>query len=54
MAIEEPQRIRQLCAQIAKEEDPLRFRTLIRELNDLLDEKRGRLLEKPSTPASAK
>jgi len=54
MAIEEHQRIRQLCAKIAKEEDPLTFMLLIRELNDLLDENRARLTGKTASARPAK
>jgi hypothetical protein len=40
---ERGERWRQLCAQAAEEQDPDRLMELIREINDLLEEKEQRL-----------
>lgn len=43
MTPEERTRLDQLCALIKQEQDPKKFEEYIRELNDLLDEKRERI-----------
>ena len=43
MTPEQNERLNQLCSQIAREQDHVRFHRLVRELNELLDEKDQRL-----------
>lgn len=43
MTPEERTRLDELCALIEKERDPKRFDEYVQQLNDLLDEKRGRI-----------
>ena len=43
MTHEQSQRLNALCGEIAKEQDHAKFHRLVRELNELLDEKEQRL-----------
>ncbi len=43
MTPEETERMNQLCAQIKTEKDPQKFDELVRELNDLLEQKHERI-----------
>jgi hypothetical protein len=43
MTPEETERMNQLCAQIKTEKDPQKFDALVRELNDLLEQKHERI-----------
>jgi hypothetical protein len=47
---ERGERWRQLCAQAAEEQDPDRLMELIREINDLLEEKEQRLKKQRASP----
>lgn len=44
MKPEDQQRMENLCTQIAVEQDPNRFLTLVRRLNDLLEHSQNQLL----------
>lgn len=43
MTPEQNNRLNHLCSEIAKEQDHTRFHRLVKELNELLDEKEQRL-----------
>lgn len=43
MTPEQNKRLNHLCSEIAKEQDHARFHRLVKELNELLDEKEQRL-----------
>lgn len=43
MTSDKRERMNQLCAQIAKEQNHAKFHQLVKELNELLDEKEQRL-----------
>ncbi len=43
MTPEERKRMNEICAQLAAEEDPEIFDRLVKELNDLLEEKHERI-----------
>ncbi len=54
MKAEKRERLMQLAAQIAAEQDPEKFRALIVELNNLLEEKGHRLQGVKPTKSSGK
>jgi hypothetical protein len=43
MTPDERARMNQICMQIAAEKDPQTFDVLVKELNDLLEQKHGRI-----------
>jgi hypothetical protein len=47
------ERWKELCAQAAVEKDPKKLLALIREINDLLEDKRGRLMRDNSGSGSS-